>query len=100
MIVLLLARTFSNARQVMPVVLSLPRTLLGGLGTVALTGSSLTISSMMWFVALFGMAARNAIARVLDHLPETARVLSWSSSPPARRRRKARAGLPPRQARR
>jgi len=69
-IVLLLARAFGNIRHVMLVVLSLPSTLIGGVSAVALTGSTLTIGSMVGFVALFGMAARNTILLVshYDHL--------------------------------
>ena len=44
--------------------------LIGGVAAVALTGSTLTLGSMVGFVALFGMAARNTILLVshYDHL--------------------------------
>jgi Cu/Ag efflux pump CusA len=70
LIVLLLALAFGNGRHVMLVLLSLPSTLIGGVVAVALTGSTLTLGSMVGFVALFGMAARNTILLVshYDHL--------------------------------
>jgi CzcA family heavy metal efflux pump len=70
LIVLLLALAFSNGRHVMLVLLSLPSTLIGGVAAVAMTGGTLTLGSMVGFVALFGMAARNTILLVshYDHL--------------------------------
>ena len=70
MIVLLLALAFGNGRQVMLVLCSLPSTLTGGVAAVFLTGGTLNLGSMVGFVALFGMAARNTILLVshFDHL--------------------------------
>jgi len=70
LIVLLLALAFGNGRHVLLVLLSLPSTLIGGVAAVALTGGTLTLGSMVGFVALFGMAARNTILLVshYDHL--------------------------------
>ena len=70
LVVLLLALAFGNARQVMLVLCSLPSTLTGGVLAVFLTGGTLTLGSMVGFVALFGMAARNTILLVshFDHL--------------------------------
>ncbi|HEY6923299.1 MAG TPA: efflux RND transporter permease subunit, partial [Steroidobacteraceae bacterium] len=70
LIVLLLALAFGNSRHVLLVLLSLPSTLIGGVVGVALTGGTLTLGSMVGFVALFGMAARNTILLVshYDHL--------------------------------
>ena len=70
LIVLLLALAFPSGRHVMLVLLSLPSTLIGGVVAVAATGSTLTLGSMVGFVALFGMAARNTILLVshYDHL--------------------------------
>jgi CzcA family heavy metal efflux pump len=69
-IVLLLALAFGSARHVLLVLCSLPSTLIGGVIAVALTGGTLTLGSMVGFVALFGMAARNTILLVahFDHL--------------------------------
>jgi len=70
LVILLLAVAFGNARHVLLVLLSLPSTLIGGVLAVALTGGTLTLGSMVGFVALFGMAARNTILLVshYDHL--------------------------------
>jgi CzcA family heavy metal efflux pump len=70
LIVLLLALAFGGTRHVLLVLLSLPSTLIGGGIAVALTGGTLTLGSMVGFVALFGMAARNTILLVshFDHL--------------------------------
>jgi CzcA family heavy metal efflux pump len=70
LIVLLLALSFGQPRQVLLVLLSLPSTLIGGVAAVAVTGGTLTLGAMVGFVALFGMAARNTILLVshFDHL--------------------------------
>ena len=70
LIVLLLALAFPSARHVVLVLISLPSALIGGVAAVATTGGTLTLGSMVGFVALFGMAARNTILLVshYDHL--------------------------------
>jgi len=70
LIVLMLSLAFGRARHVLIVLLALPSTLIGGVAAVALTGGTLTLGAMVGFVALFGMAARNAILLVshYDHL--------------------------------
>ena len=70
LIVLLLGLAFGHARHVLLVLLALPSTLIGGVAAVAVTGGTLTLGSMVGFVALFGMAARNTILLVshYDHL--------------------------------
>ena len=70
LIVLLLALSFGRAPQVLLVLSALPSTLIGGVAAVAATGATLTLGSMVGFVALFGMAARNTILLVshYDHL--------------------------------
>jgi Cu/Ag efflux pump CusA len=70
LIVLLLALAFGHTRHVLLVLLALPSTALGGAVAVALTGGTMTLGSMVGFVALFGMAARNTILLVshFDHL--------------------------------
>jgi Cu/Ag efflux pump CusA len=70
LVVLLLALAFGNTWHVLLVLFSLPSTLIGGVIAVAVTGGSLTLGSMVGFVALFGMAARNTILLVshYDHL--------------------------------
>lgn len=73
LIVLLLALAFGRTRHVLIVLLALPSTLIGGVIAVAFTGGTLTLGSMVGFVALFGMAARNTILLVshYDHLVRT-----------------------------
>jgi len=70
LIVLFLALAFGSTRHVLLVLLSLPSTLIGGVVAVALTGGTLSLGTMVGFVALFGMAARNTILLVshYDHL--------------------------------
>jgi len=70
LIVLLLALAFGDTRHVALVLIALPSTLIGGVAAVAATGGTLTLGSMVGFVALFGMAARNTILLVshFDHL--------------------------------
>jgi len=79
LVVLLLALAFGTIRQVMLVLCSLPSTLTGGVVAVVLTGGTLTLGSMVGFVALFGMAARNTILLVshFDHLVQEEQQ-SWS----------------------
>ncbi len=69
-VVLLLALAYSSARHVALTLAALPSTLIGGVAALALTGGTLTLGSMVGFVALFGMAARNTILLVshYDHL--------------------------------
>lgn len=69
-IILLLGLAFGDTRHVLLVLVSLPSTLIGGVIAVAMTGGTLTLGSMVGFVALFGMAARNTILLVshFDHL--------------------------------
>jgi Cu/Ag efflux pump CusA len=70
LIVLMLSLAFGHARHVLIVLLARPSTMIGGVAAVALTGATLTLGSMVGFVALFGMAARNTILLVshYDHL--------------------------------
>ena len=70
LVVLLLALAFGGIRPVLLVLCSLPSTLIGGVIAVLLTGGTLNLGSMVGFVALFGMAARNTILLVshFDHL--------------------------------
>ncbi len=72
LIVLLMAIAFGSSRHVVLVLVALPSTLIGGVAAVVLTGGTLTLGSMVGFVALFGMAARNTILLVshFDHLVE------------------------------
>ncbi|WP_343684973.1 efflux RND transporter permease subunit [Asticcacaulis sp.] len=66
----LLVLAFNDARAVILVLGSVPVALAGGVVAVALTGASLSLGSLVGFVTLFGVAARNTILLVshTDHL--------------------------------
>ena len=63
-VVALLLLAFSDGRSVMLILGSAPFALVGGVIAVALTGASLSLGSLVGFVTLFGIAARNAILLV------------------------------------
>jgi CzcA family heavy metal efflux pump len=69
-VVAVLLITFGDGRAVCLILASAPFALVGGVVAVALTGASLSLGSLVGFVTLFGVAARNAILLVshLDHL--------------------------------
>ena len=69
-VVALLLLAFGSGRDVALILGSAPFALVGGVVAVALTGASLSLGSLVGFVTLFGVAARNAILLVshLDHL--------------------------------
>ena len=69
-IVLLLMIAFADGRTVTLIVATTPFALVGGVVAVALTGATLSIGSLVGFVTLFGIVARNAILLVahLEHL--------------------------------
>ena len=71
-IIALLLLAFSSGRQVMLILGSAPFALVGGVIAVAATGASLSLGSLVGFVTLFGIAARNAILLVshAEHLVE------------------------------
>jgi CzcA family heavy metal efflux pump len=72
-IVALLLLAFSSGRTVMLILGSAPFALIGGVIAVAVTGASLSLGSLVGFVTLFGIAARNAILLVshAEHLVES-----------------------------
>ncbi|HET7756200.1 MAG TPA: efflux RND transporter permease subunit, partial [Steroidobacteraceae bacterium] len=69
-IVLLLALAFRDARSVMLILAMTPFALVGGVLAVAVTGATLSIGSLVGFVTLFGIVARNAILLLahVEHL--------------------------------
>jgi CzcA family heavy metal efflux pump len=69
-IVLLLLIAFEDPRTVTLILATTPFALVGGVAAVALTGATLSIGSLVGFVTLFGIVARNAILLVahLEHL--------------------------------
>jgi Cu/Ag efflux pump CusA len=69
-IVLLLLIAFEDVRTVTLILATTPFALVGGVIAVALTGATLSIGSLVGFVTLFGIVARNAILLVahVEHL--------------------------------
>lgn len=69
-IILLLLIAFGDARTVTLILATTPFALVGGVVAVALTGATLSIGSLVGFVTLFGIVARNAILLVahVEHL--------------------------------
>ena len=69
-IILLLLIAFQDARTVILILATTPFALVGGVAAVALTGATLSIGSLVGFVTLFGIVARNAILVVahVEHL--------------------------------
>ena len=66
-IMLLLSVAFRDARSVTLILVTTPFALVGGVLAVALTGATLSIGSLVGFVTLFGIVARNAIL-LIAHL--------------------------------
>ncbi len=69
-IVLLLLIAFEDARTATLILATTPFALVGGVIAIALTGATLSIGSLVGFVTLFGIVARNAILLVahVEHL--------------------------------
>ncbi len=69
-IILLLSVAFGNARSVILILAMTPFALVGGVLAVAVTGATLSIGSLVGFVTLFGVVARNAILMIahVNHL--------------------------------
>jgi CzcA family heavy metal efflux pump len=78
-IMLLLSLAFRDARSVTLILATTPFALVGGVLAVALTGATLSIGSLVGFVTLFGIAARNAILLIahIGHLV-TVEGAQWS----------------------
>ncbi len=58
---LLLFGEFRSGRNAMLLMVNLPLSLIGGVAAVLLTGATVSIASLVGFVALFGIATRNGI---------------------------------------
>lgn len=63
-IFLLLFQEFASARIALLVMVNLPLALIGGLGATFLTGGVLNVATLVGFITLFGIAARNGILLV------------------------------------
>jgi CzcA family heavy metal efflux pump len=69
-VIALLLLAFRSGRDTALILGSTPFALAGGVAAVALTGATLSLGSLVGFITLFGVAARNAILLVshLEHL--------------------------------
>jgi CzcA family heavy metal efflux pump len=68
-IVLLLSLVFQNPRNMVLVLANLPFALAGGALAALLSGGSLSIGSLVGFISLFGISARNSIL-LISHYEE------------------------------
>ncbi|WP_432746272.1 efflux RND transporter permease subunit [Methylobacter sp. G7] len=78
-IVLLLSIVMGNCRNLLLVMINLPFALVGGVLAVFLSGSELTIGSLVGFVTLFGITLRNSVM-LLSHYEHLVSVegLTWN----------------------
>ncbi|MCI0376486.1 MAG: efflux RND transporter permease subunit [Gemmataceae bacterium] len=58
---------YSSARIVLQILNALPTAFVGGVAALALTGQTLTVASMVGFISLGGIAARNGILLVTHY---------------------------------
>jgi CzcA family heavy metal efflux pump len=69
----LLHVTFRSARDALFILLNLPLALIGGVLGVYLTGGTLSVASIIGFITVFGVAARNGIM-MISHIRQLQRV--------------------------
>ena len=87
-ILLVLHVDFGSVRLVALVALTIPFALIGGVASVFLTGGVLSLGSLVGFVTVLGIAARNGIMLVSHyrHLEQrggrAVRTASWSCAAP------------------
>jgi Cu/Ag efflux pump CusA len=69
MILVLLALVFDHARNMVLVLANIPFALAGGVLAAVLSGGSLSVGSLVGFISLFGISARNSIL-LISHYEE------------------------------
>lgn len=80
-VVLLIYLAIGSVRHLLLTVLNLPFSLAGGVGAAFLTGSTLSVGSMVGFVTLFGITVRNSIM-LISHYRQLVQVegQGWSKA--------------------
>jgi Cu/Ag efflux pump CusA len=75
----LLHLTFRSARDALFILLNLPLALIGGVAGVYLSGGTLSVASIIGFITVFGVAARNGIMMIshVRHLQRAEGVASF-----------------------
>ena len=68
-VIALLLVAFRSGRATALILVSTPFALVGGVAAVGLTGASLSLGSLVGFITLFGVAARNSIL-LISHLEQ------------------------------
>jgi CzcA family heavy metal efflux pump len=81
----LLHIAFRSARDALFILLNLPLALIGGIAGVYLTGGTLSVASIIGFITVFGVAARNGIM-MISHIRHLQRVEGVASFREAVRR--------------
>jgi Cu/Ag efflux pump CusA len=71
-IILLLSLVFQHVRNILLVLANLPFALAGGVLAALMSGGSLSIGSLVGFISLFGISARNSIL-LISHYEELVR---------------------------
>lgn len=66
-IIVLLSLVFQNGRSILLVLANLPFALAGGVLAALLSGGSLSIGSLVGFISLFGISARNSILLIAHY---------------------------------
>jgi len=80
--IMILGIAFKSMRDVLFIMLNLPLALIGGVAGVFLSGGILSIASMIGFITLFGIAARNGIMLLthIHHLMEKEGVTDFKTA--------------------
>ena len=71
-VLLVLMLAFPDARTIALILINVPFALVGGVLAVALTGASVSIGSLVGFVTLFGISARNTVM-LISHYEQLVR---------------------------